>query len=190
MTDTNITLADIVETEGKPIEDMQIIPTEEGIQDIDKSIKHKFAYDTDYIIPGSPVEIPTSSDIQISKDSANKKLLAALAEEKLRKEKEAYNKLSDNEKIKKYVFEAEFRQSVNDFYNKHGYEMSGAQKRNVKRQIERAWKSGKIKLTDEQKQDILYEMNRPSNTESVTQPTQMVKSSANTATNLQSLITT
>jgi hypothetical protein len=41
--------------------------------------------------------------------------------------------------------------------------MSGKQKRALKRTIERNWKLNKYKLTEEQKQDILFEMNKASN---------------------------
>lgn len=188
MTDKDITLEDLVATNGRSVDDMTIIPTDEGIKEIEQKFS-KFAYDdTDYVIPGSPVVMPTSDDIELSKEDADKKLLSALADEKLRKEQEAFNKLSDNEKIKHYVLETELRRAVNDFYNKHHYEMTGSQKRITKRQIERAWKKGKIRLTEDQKQDILYELNKASHTKNTAQPTQMSNPSGQVAANLQSLM--
>ena len=51
--------------------------------------------------------------------------------------------------------------------------MSGKQKRYIKRAIEIAWKKGKLKVTPEQREDILFELSKASHQTVPTQaPTQ------------------
>lgn len=182
-------LQDLIEQEGQPINNMQTVPTDEAVKEIDAVIDNQLAYDNGNIVmPGAAVKMPTSDDVMLDKEQANEKLIQTLAEEKLRKEQEEFNKLSDNEKIKQYIFAAEYRRCINEFFNKNHFEMTGQQKRVTKRKIERAWNKGKYKLTPEQKQDILYELNKASNSKKVAQPTNTSPQNK-VATDLQSLIT-
>ena len=120
------------------------------------------AYDDAEIIPGSGAVMPTSDEVELSKDEADKHLLEQMAIQKLAKENEEFRKMSDDEKVKDYMCKAQYYHETNEFYKKHGYEMSGKQKRFTKRAIETAWKKGKFKITPEQREDILYEMNKAS----------------------------
>lgn len=120
------------------------------------------AYDDATIIPGGNPVMPTSEEVTMTKEDAEDNLVKNAAMIKLQKENEAFNKLSDDEKVKDYVCQSQYYKETNDFYHKYGYEMSGKQKRFTKRAIEQAWKKGKFKITPEQREDILYELSKAS----------------------------
>lgn len=162
---TNETLNELVIKNGKELTDNEIIVdmTNDIINNIDNKVNIKLAYDDAQLIPGSKIELPTANDVEMEKEKANNYLLSQLANAKLEKEKAAFNKMSDDEKIKNYIYQMEYYRQTNDFFKKNGFEMSGTLKRNLKRTIDRAWKNGKFKLTPEQRQDILFELNKTSN---------------------------
>lgn len=120
------------------------------------------AYDDAHIIPGGNAVMPTSEEVSLDKDDAQENLIQNAAMLKLQKEQDEFNKLSDDEKVKDYICQAQYYRETNDFYHKNGYEMSGKQKRYVKRAIEQAWKKGKLKVTPEQREDILFELSKAS----------------------------
>ena len=117
--------------------------------------------DTNQIMPGQ-FQMPTSDDVTLDKDKATENLVQQAAMFKLQKENEEYRKMSDDEKVKDYICQAQYYRETNDFYHKNGYEMSGKQKRFTKRAIETAWKKGKFKVTPEQREDILFELSKAS----------------------------
>ena len=120
------------------------------------------AYDDARIIPGDNAVMPTSEEVSLDKDNAQENLIQNAAMLKLQKEQDEFNKLSDDEKVKDYICQAQYYRETNDFYHKNGFEMSGKQKRLVKRAIEQAWKKGKLKVTPEQREDILFELSKAS----------------------------
>lgn len=120
------------------------------------------AYDDAHIIPGGNAVMPTSEEVSLDKDDAQENLIQNAAMLKLQKEQDEFNKLSDDEKVKDYICQAQYYKETNDFYHKNGYEMSGKQKRYVKRAIEQAWKKSKLKVTPEQREDILFELSKAS----------------------------
>ena len=117
--------------------------------------------DTNQVMPGQ-FKMPTSDNIALDKEDAQDNLIKQAAMFKLQKENEAYRKMSDDEKVKDYICQAQYYRETNDFYHKNGYEMSGKQKRFTKRAIETAWKKGKFKVTPEQREDILFELSKAS----------------------------
>lgn len=128
------------------------------------------AYDDAQIIPGGNAVMPTSNEVTLSKEDADENLIQNAAMLKLAKEQDAFNKMSDDEKVKDYIFKAQYYRETNEFYHKHGFEMSGKQKRFLKRAIEQAWKKGKLKVTPEQREDILYELSKASQQQRQSQP--------------------
>lgn len=136
----------------------KIIKSEELLSKLNNNL----AYDDATIIPGGNAIMPTSEDVALNKNDAEENLIKNAAMLKLSKEQEEFNKLSDNEKVKDYICQAQYYKETNDFYHKYGYEMSGKQKRFTKRAIETAWKKGKFKVTPEQREDILYELSKAS----------------------------
>mgnify|MGYP003571246980 CR=1 FL=1 len=125
-------------------------------------LKDKLVYeDTNQVMPGQ-FKMPTSDDVALDKEDARDNLIKHAAMFKLQKENEEYRKMSDDEKVKDYICQAQYYRETNDFYHKNGYEMSGKQKRYIKRAIETAWKKGKLKVTPEQREDILFELSKAS----------------------------
>lgn len=158
--DNNLNLDDLMINSGKEFDSTK----EKLIQ------QSALAYDDNQIMPGSNVTMPTAKDVELTKEDADENLIQTAAMLKLQKENEAYKKMSDDEKIKDYICQSQYYRETNDFYHKHGYEMSGKQKRFIKRAIETAWKKGKYKVTPEQREDILFELNKASKQQVQTQP--------------------
>ncbi|WQJ53911.1 MAG: hypothetical protein [Wendovervirus sonii] len=152
---TNNSLDDIILAEGQEFNEKehQLI-TNANINN------HELPYDDYGPLPGAKTEV-ISDDINMNE--AEDKILAMEAVMKLQNEQEQYRKMSDNEKIKDYVLQSQYYYQTNEWFKKYGYEMTGKQKRVLKRDIERAWKKGKFKLTDEQKENILFELGKASN---------------------------
>lgn len=123
---------------------------------------NNLAYEDAHIIPGGNAVMPTSEEVALDKDGAEENLIQNAAMLKLAKEQDEYRKMTDDEKVKDYICQAQYYKETNDFYHKYGYEMSGKQKRFTKRAIETAWKKGKFKVTPEQREDILYELSKAS----------------------------
>lgn len=146
--------------EGTELTTEEIIDSQKVIDAIDSNLKPTLAY-SDSIVPGTASE--TSGTEIMSKEEANSNMIKQLAMNKLSKEKAEYAKKSDEEKIRDYVIQAEYWRNCNDFFKKHGYELSGQQKHTLKRKLERAWDKGKLRLTPSQRQDILFEINKASN---------------------------
>lgn len=103
----------------------------------------------------SELNFPTSEDVAMNKEDAEKHAMFETAVNKMEKENAEYQKLSDDAKIKDYIFKSQYYRATNDFYHKNGFEMTGKQKRTIKRQIETAWKKGKFKLSEQDRIDIL-----------------------------------
>lgn len=103
----------------------------------------------------SNIQFPTSDDVAMSAEEAEKHAIFENAKYKLEKENEAFQKLSDDEKIKEYILQSQFYKAANDYYHKYGFEMSGTQKRTIRRKIDLAYKKGKYKLSDQERIDIL-----------------------------------
>ena len=137
---------------------------------------NNLAYDDAHVIPGDNTVMPTSNEVTLNKEDAEENLIQHVAMLKLQKENEEYRKMSDDEKVKDYICQAQYYRETNDFYHKNGYEMSGKQKRFTKRAIETAWKKGKFKVTPEQREDILFELNKASNQQRQIQASDMQKS--------------
>lgn len=127
------------------------------------------AYEDNGVLPGMSINMPTSDDVALNKEDAHDNIVTQIAMNKLEAENKAFQKLSDDEKIKNYVCDVQFYHETNEFFKKYGYEMSGKQKRFTKRAIEQAWKKGKLKVTPEQREDILYELSKASNQKVPTQ---------------------
>lgn len=153
----------------------------------DKLFNNELVYEDDTILPGQKLQMPSSDDITLNADKAQENLIQTAAMLKLQKEREEFQKLSDDEKIKDYICQAQYYRETNDFFKKYGYEMSGKQKRFTKRAIETAWKKGKFKITPEQREDILFELSKASNQNNGNQ-TQQSNSNATHIADLNSLI--
>lgn len=159
------------------VEQGQVFDKKQFVKISSDTVQNKFgtsfAYDDNKsILPGQAVQMPTSEDITYNKEKANDHMIQQLAMTKLQKENEAHKKLSDDQKIKDYVLKVEFYRYTNDFFVKNGYEMSGQEKRKLKRTIERAWNNGKYKFDNDQRNEILYEISKQAeqNTQKAKQP--------------------
>lgn len=142
--------------------------------------------DANQVMPGQ-FQMPTSDDVALDKDKATENLVQQAAMFKLQKENEEYRKMSDDEKVKNYICQAQYYRETNDFYHKNGYEMSGKQKRFTKRAIETAWKKGKFKITPEQREDILFELNKASHQAVSAQASNQGTSETNISENIKDL---
>ena len=109
------------------------------------------------LIPGQKIE---NLPLEISEEDAQKNLIQRTAQLKLKDELDRMKALEDEDKIREFVIKNEFWNQCNRFFNEKGYEMSGQEKRVLKKKIEKMYDKGKFKLTAEQKQDILYELNK------------------------------
>lgn len=118
------------------------------------------AYDDNAIICGESIEIKTADEVILDKASAVEYAKNTVKESNDRDAKARFDKMSDNEKIKNYVCEMEYYTQVNDFFHKNGFDMSGKQKRMLKRNIDRAWKNGKIHIPQKTREEILYELSK------------------------------
>lgn len=147
---SELNLDDLVAKEGQEFDETKLKIKES------KEVLHlnELAYKDDDIMTGT-TSFPTSDDVTMSKEDAQKHAIFEVAKNKLQKENEEYQKLSDDAKIKDYVLKSQYYKATNDFYHKNGFEMSGKQKRTIKRQIETAWNKGKFKLSEQDKIDIL-----------------------------------
>lgn len=154
----NLNLDDLVINSGKEFDNKT------------QKLINSLAYEDAEIIPGGSAVIPTSDEVSMSKEDADYNLLQHIAMNKLKKENEEFKKMTDDEKVKDYICKAQYYRETNDFFRKYGYEMSGKQKRSIKRAIEIAWKKGKFKITPEQKEDILFELSKASQQTIPTQP--------------------
>lgn len=170
----NLDLDSLMLKEGKVLNEQETQTIE--MDDILK--KNNLPYDTtEQVLPGAAIAIPTADDVVMNENEAHDNIIKYNAMNKLAKEQAEFKKLSDDEKIKDTVCKAQYYRETNDFYHKYGYEMTGKQKRALKRAIEIAWKKGKIKLTDEQKENILYDLNKASQQMAPAQaPTQTTES--------------
>ena len=186
----NVNLDEFVMKEGTEFNEkkFQLISTDEVNENIENAYSNTLIYEDNNVLPGAKVNIPVACDIEMEKEKANEHLIAQAAQNKLKKQVEEFRALSDDEKIKKYIFNIEYIKCTNEFFNKNHYEMSGKQKRCLKRNIETAWKKGKYKFTDAQKQDILFELNKASMQQQVVQQ-QTNDGTKEAISNLTSLIT-
>lgn len=143
-----------------------IVSNGEEITDVNAISSDEFINKTEQLLPyetNDNAEFLNADAVTYTREQAEQHLRNQAAFNKLQKENEYYQSLSDNEKIHQYVSQVEYYRNTNQFFQQYGYEMSGKQKRALKRTIERNWKLNKYKLTEEQKQDILFEMNKASN---------------------------
>ena len=176
-------LDSLIVKEGKELNE-----NEQKLVESKDLFKNELAYDDGQLLPGQNIEMPNSESVALDKDAAHDNLIQTAAMLKLQKENEAFQKLSDDEKVKDYVCQAQYYKETNDFFKKYGYEMSGKQKRFTKRAIENAWKKGKFKVTPEQREDILFELNKASKQPLATQPSDIQQNNqSNISENIKDL---
>jgi hypothetical protein len=180
---SEINLDDLVVKEGQEFDETKL-----KIKETKEVLLHlnELAYKDDDIMTGT-TQFPTSDDVAMSKEEAQNHALYEVAKNKLEKESTAFQKLSDEEKIKDYVFKAQYYKATNDFYHKNGFEMSGKQKRTIKRQIELAWKKGKFKLSEQDKIDILTNLANTASAQNGAQPQNKNANQGASLANLTSL---
>jgi hypothetical protein len=144
--------AEIVKAAGKVVQEEHVSPlTDDMINRIDKEFD---------VMPGQAVTPNTDIDF---KKEANNKILMQAAFDKVKKERDEFLKKSENEKIRQYVIHHTIQHNEHDYRMKYGYEMSGKQKRTLRKLVERKYDSGKIKLKPEERMNILAEINKFSN---------------------------
>ena len=171
-----IKLDDLVVKEGQEFDETKLKIKET------KDVLHlsELAYKDDDIMTGK-TQFPTSDDVAMSKEDAQQHAMYEVAKNKLEKENAKFQKLSDEEKIKDYIFKSQYYRATNDFYHKNGFEMSGKQKRAIKRQIELAWKKGKFKLSEQDKIDILTSLANTASAQISTQQNKNINQGASLA---------
>lgn len=187
--ESNTSLEELIIKEGEVFNNTDIVvDTKKVIDMVDQKYQNSYVYGEVGPMPGVPVDINTDNILKANteKKEANKKLLASAALLKLKKEQEEFNKKSDEEKIKTYVLNSIMQQQEKNFLDKYHYVMSGQQKRNTRKIIERNYSKGKYKLTPKQKDDILYQINLSSATKKENNNTNINKPS--TSSQLQSLM--
>lgn len=182
MEEKNIELDSLLLENGKELneKEQKIIKSEELLKDT-------LIYEDDNQVMPGQFQMPTSNDVALDKDKATENLIQQAAMLKLQKENEEYRKMSDDEKVKDYICQAQYYRETNDFYHKNGYEMSGKQKRYIKRAIETAWKKGKFKVTPEQREDILFELSKASNQQQVQTVNKQKQNNSNISENIKDL---
>jgi len=151
----NTNLDSLVVNEGQEFNE-----NEQQIINVGNEKRGELLYDDFGPLPGVKTEILHE---EVTEETAENKITEMAAIMKLQKEQEAFHKMTDNEKIKDYVLQSQYYYQTNEWFKKYGYDMTGKQKRNLKRDLERAWNKGKFKLTPEQRQDILFELGKASN---------------------------
>lgn len=187
METNNIALDEIVKKAGEITNnDAYVVINDEIIEKVDKSLDDSYAYGEIGPQPGTAVQLNTQPGFD-SKSDAQQKLIQKASLFKLKKEQEAFNKKSDNEKIKEYVITSLFNQQQTEYFEKNGYAMSGGQKRKMKKIIERNYAKGKIRLTPQQKDDILYQLNLSSSTKSKNENNPLINKNS-TSQNVNQLI--
>lgn len=159
------TLDSIARECGKEIDvtKMKVADATKVVESVEAEMRNgDLAYGGFDIDPMGTPHLPTADEVVSSKEDAMFNATASVALEKLRKEQEQFNKMEDDEKIKKYVLESELHRNCTEFFLKNGYNMDGKSKRKLRRVIETAWAKGKYNLTPEQRDDILFELNKAS----------------------------
>lgn len=169
----NTELDELMLKSGEVVKNESIIKNNEYkdkvINALDNEYANTYAYGDIGPIPGTPVEMNTGVSIDNTEDerkAGNRRLIAAAAQMKLRKEMEEFNKKSDKEKIRTYVISALMQQQEREYLEKHHYVMSGDIKRRTRKSIERQYDKGRIRLTKEEKDNILYNLSLSSNQKS------------------------
>lgn len=144
--------AEIVKAAGQVISEKHVSPlTDDMINKIDKEFD---------VMPGQEVQANIDVDF---KSEANKKILMQAAFDKVKKERDKFLQKSEDEKIRQYVIHHTIQHNEHTYRIENGFEMSGKQKRTLRKLIERKYDQGKIKLSDKERMDILAEINKFSN---------------------------
>lgn len=132
--------------------------------------KKGLAYDDDCPMPGEETDFLSAYsdglDVEAMKRAGAQSLIANVAINKLKREEAAFRSLEDKEKLRKYIVSTTIRDEENQYFQKYGFELSGQQKRTLRKKVERAFQKNYPKMTAKQKQDILDYLNMPSQTES------------------------
>lgn len=184
MTDKEVNLNDLMVKDGEVFDESKsVIKKDDTDLVLDNMIS---SVSNPGIMPGEKLTTVTSDDIALNKEEAEKAMIEKIALEKLRKEQEAYSKMSDDLKLKGFLIQSEYQR----FFREHGYELSGQQKRLVKREVERNWSKGKYKKWKlEYGDDVLFELNKTSNqTQQATAGQTMSNQGKEKITSLNSLI--
>lgn len=148
-------------------------------------------YDNNTPIPGEDFEVEKVYSGQSLKEEAETGLIAGAALRKARKEREAEEKRPMEERIKEAYIEGCLQALTDESYRKRGYALSGPEKRNYRKQIERNYgKKPAYTPTKEQREKLIDYINMPSsekNQNKEVQPTTGL-STANAVSSLLSSI--
>lgn len=146
------------------------------------------AYDDNVPLPGEDFEVERTESSKTLKETANDTLVAYAAKTKLKKEKEAYDKLSIEEKIKDFYIKQSIKNWKNYIFDKCGREPSGKELRSYKRKITSGYgKKKNCTPTPVQKREIEDYLNMPSSSEDINKSNPM-KNQNSTGQNISSLL--
>lgn len=137
----------------------------------------------------TPLKISDNSSADYSeyKDNANKMLVNMLAQEKLRKQKEAEQQKPMEERVRDYYIKASLHNISTNYLEKHGFCMTGKQIRTIRKKLERNYGKSGYTPSLKDKQKIIDYLNMPSNDERSNQANPY-KADRSTAQNVESLL--
>ena len=141
-------------------------------------------------VPVTPVNITDTEtpDYSEYKAQASKTLLNAVAQNKLKKQKEAEKKKPMETRVKEYYISAYLNNIATNFLEKHGFCMAAKEKRQIRRKLERNYGKPGYTPSKEDKQRIIDYLNMPSSEEQSREANPFNMSDRSTSQNISSLM--
>lgn len=141
-------------------------------------------------VPVTPVNITDTEtpDYSEYKAQASKTLLNAVAQNKLKKQKEAEKKKPMETRVKEYYISTCLNNIATNFLEKHGFCMAAKEKRQIRRKLERNYGKPGYTPSKEDKQRIIDYLNMPSSEEQSREANPFNMSDRSTSQNIFSLM--
>ena len=141
-------------------------------------------------VPVTPVNITDTEtpDYSEYKAQASKTLLNAVAQNKLKKQKEAEKQKPMETRVKEYYISACLNNIATNFLEKHGFCMAAKEKRQIRRKLERNYGKPGYTPSKEDKQRIIDYLNMPSSEEQSREANPFNMSDRSTSQNISSLM--
>lgn len=178
--------------EFEQFSEMPSVQTKAIREKLIKNIDMNTTHDINDAQPGvvvTPVKVSddTTPDYSQYKDKANKALISAVAQEKLKKQREAERQRPMEARVRDYYITASLHNISTNYLEKHGFCMTGKQLRTIRKKLERNYGKPGYTPSPKDKLKIIDYLNMPSNDERNNQ-TNPYKTERSTAQNVASLL--
>lgn len=157
---------EFIEKHGTPVTSEDDVLSSEQTETIKNTLEELIMIEENNCpMPGQkvdPVQIAKTPDYTQYKEAATSEMLKALADKKMKAQKEAEAKRPMAERIKDYFIKASLSVSKTHYLEQNGYSMSAQQVRTLRRKLERNYGKPGYRPTPKQEQEIIDYLNMPS----------------------------